>query len=255
MKNRNLFVWLNIFTFIITLVVNFMATNLPLNNVTTGEISDLFDIYFVPAGYVFSIWGVIYLGLIAYVVFQALPAQRADNRLRKIDGWFILVNIANAVWLFCWHYLQFVLSVIIMLVILASLIKIFLELEIGETKNKGAWLWAVEIPFGTYLGWITVAAIANITQLLYYVGWNGFGIDPQTWFVIILAAAVAISALMSFTRRNIPYALVLIWAFIGIAVKFPDIPLVNISSWIGAALVAGFLAAAFLVRTNKKAES
>lgn len=251
MKNRNMSVWLNIITFLITLVVNFLATNLPLNNLTTGEISDSFDIFFVPAGYVFSIWGLIYLGLIGFIVFQALPGQRNDSRLKKTDVWFIIVNIANAAWLFSWHYQRFVLSVAIMLIILFSLIQIFLKLEIGKTKNSGGWLWAVEIPFGIYLGWISVATIANITQLLYYLGWNGFGLQPQVWFVIVLTVALVISALMSFTRRNVPHALVLIWAFTGIAIKFPDVPLVNTSAWIASLAVAVFLAAALLAKPKR----
>lgn len=253
MKNRTIAVWLTIIAFIATLVVNFLATNLPLNNLSTGEISDSFDIYFVPAGYVFSIWGLIYLGLIAFVVFQALPGQREDARLMKIDRWFILSNIANALWLFSWHYQQFVLSVIIMLVILISLIQIFLNLEIGRTKNRGAWLWAVEIPFSIYLGWISVATIANVTQLLYLLNWDGFGIAPQSWLVIMLGAALVISALMSFTRRNVPHALVLIWSFIGIAVKFPDVPLVNLSAWIAAGGVAVLLLLALLIRPKQLA--
>lgn len=196
MKKRNFAVWLGILSFITTLVVNYLATNLPLNNLSTAEISDSFNIFFVPAGYVFSIWGLIYLGLIAYVVFQALPDQREDALLMKIDGWFILVNFTNAIWLFSWHYQQFVLSVIIMLVILISLIQIFLKLEIGREKSSsGAWKWAVEIPFGLYLGWISVATIANVSQLLYYINWDGFGIAPEFWFVIMLATALIISAL------------------------------------------------------------
>ena len=254
MKNRNLAVWLTIISFIGTLVVNFLATNLPLNNLTTGEISDSFDIYFVPAGYVFSIWGLIYLGLIAYVVFQALPAQRDSSRLKKIDSWFILSNVANALWLFSWHYQQFALSVLVMLVILFSLIQIFLRLEIGRKKNQGAWLWAVEIPFSIYLGWISVATIANVTQLLYLLNWDGFGISPQIWLVVMLAAALVISALMSFTRRNIPHALVLIWSFIGIAVKFPDVPLVNQAAWIAAGGVGVLLLLALLTRPKLSAD-
>jgi hypothetical protein len=253
MKNRTLAIWLTIISFIGTLVVNYLATNLPLNNLTTGEISDSFEIFFVPAGYVFSIWGLIYLGLIAYVIFQALPAQRDSSRLKKIDGWFILSNIANALWLVSWHYQQFTLSVLIMLVILISLIRIFLNFEIGRKKNEGAWLWAVEIPFSIYLGWISVATIANVTQLLYLLNWDGFGIAPQVWLVIMLAAAVVISALMSFTRRNILYALVLVWSFIGIAVKFPDVPLVNLSAWIAAGGVGALLLLALLTRPKLSA--
>jgi hypothetical protein len=246
MKDRKLFMWVNLFTFIFTLIVNFLAANLPLNELTTGEISDMFDIFFVPAGYVFAIWGLIYLGLLGFVIYQALPVNRDNQRLAKIDGWFSLSNIANALWLVSFHYLQFGLALALMLVLLLSLIMIFLRLDIGREKVKGASLWLVNVPFSIYLGWITVATIANATQLLYVTGWNGFGFAPAIWLVIMLAAAVVISGLMSFKRRNISHALVLIWAFAGIAVKFPENPTVSFSAW-GAAALVGFLLVVALI--------
>jgi len=246
MKGRKTFVWVNVLTFIITLIVNFLATNLPLNDLTTGEISDMFDIYFVPAGYVFAIWGLIYLGLLGFVIYQALPMNRDNQRLAKIDGWFSLSNIANALWLVSFHYLQFGIALALMLILLLSLIMVFLKLDVGREKVKGAALWLVDVPFSIYLGWITVATIANATQLLYVTGWNGFGIAPAIWLVIMLAAAVAISGLMSFKRRNISHALVLIWAFVGIAVKFPENPTVSFSAW-GAAAMVGFLLVVALI--------
>lgn len=252
MKNRKTFVWINIITFIFTLVVNFLATNLPLNNITTREISDKFDIYFVPQGYVFAIWGLIYMGLLGFVIYQALPKNQNNERLAKIDGWFSLSNILNGLWLVSFHYQQFAVAMLLMAALLVSLIVIFLRLRIGQEKVSGGMLWLVDIPFSTYLGWISVAAIANATQLLDVVGWDGFGIAPQVWLVIMLAAAVAISALMSFTRRNIPHALVLMWAFAGIAVKFPATPLVNSAAWAAVALVGVFLAVALLSKPKMK---
>jgi len=244
MKNK--LVLINILTFIITLAVNFLATSLPLNNLTTKEISDSFKIYFVPAGYVFSIWGLIYLGLIAFIVFQSLPKNRENEHVSRIGIWFAVSNLANALWLVSFHYQQFGLAMGFMLVFLVSLIAIFLRLDIGRTKVTAAENWLVNVPFSLYLGWITVATIANATQLLYYIKWDGFGISPEIWLVIMLAAAVSISAFMSLMRRNIPFALVLVWAFTGIAVKFPNIPLVNISSWAAAGAVILILVFALL---------
>lgn len=244
MKNK--YVVINILTFLVTLVVNFFATSLPLNNLTTGEISDSFDIFFVPAGYVFSIWAFIYLGLIGFIVFQSLPKNRENNHLSKIGPWFAISNLANALWLVSFHYQQFGIALVFMIVLLVSLIAIFIRLEIGKTKAAAAENWLVNLPFSLYLGWITVATIANVTQLLYFIKWDGFGIAPEMWFVIMLAAAVIISALMSLTRRNIPFALVLVWAFTGIAAKFPNVPLVNISSWTAAGAVILILVFALL---------
>ncbi|MBM3138386.1 MAG: tryptophan-rich sensory protein, partial [Chloroflexi bacterium] len=181
MKDRKIFMWVNVFTFLFTLVLNFLATNLPLNDLTTGEISDMFDIYFVPAGYVFAIWGLIYLGLLGFVIYQALPKNRDNQRLAKMDFWFSLSNVANALWLVSFHFLQFGLAMVLMLVLLCSLIMIFLKLDIGREKVKGIARWLVDIPFSIYLGWITVATIANATQLLDVIEWNGFGIEPEIW--------------------------------------------------------------------------
>jgi hypothetical protein len=246
MKNKNGILVLNVLTFLVVLVVNFLATSLPLNHLTTKEISDSFNIYFVPAGYVFSIWGLIYLGLIGFIVFQSLPKNRENDHVSKIGPWFPISNLANALWLVCFHYQQFALAMGFMLVLLVSLITIFVRLDIGRTRVTAVENWLVNVPFSLYLGWITVASIANATQLLYYIKWNGFGIAPEVWLVIMLAAAVVIAALMSLSRRNIPFALVLVWAFTGIAAKFPNEPLVNISSWASAGAVILLLVFALL---------
>ena len=248
MKNK--FVLINILTFIIALVVNFLATSLPLNGLTTKEISDSFNIYFVPAGYVFSIWGLIYLGLIAFIIFQSLPKNRENEHVSRIGFWFAVSNLANALWLVCFHYQQFALAMGFMLILLVSLIAIFLKLDIGRTRVSALENWLVNVPFSLYIGWITVATIANATQLLYSLKWDGFGISPEIWLVIMLAAAVSISALMSMTRRNIPFALVLVWAFTGIAAKFPTMPLVNIASWAAAGAVILILVFALLSKPS-----
>ncbi len=158
---------------LVTVIVNILANALPLNGLNTGEISDRFEVYFVPAGYVFSIWGLIYIGLIAYAVFQALPSQRQNPRLRATGWWTVLAGLANSVWIFLWHYEQFPATLAAMLVLLASLIVTYLRLGTGRTTVSPAEKWAVRIPFSIYLGWITVATIANVTSLLDYpeLGW------------------------------------------------------------------------------------
>ena len=221
-----------------TIVVNVLANALPINGQNTGEISDRFAIYFVPAGYVFSIWGLIYIGIIAYLIYQALPAQRNDARMEAIAGPFVLSSVANIVWIFLWHYNAFPATLLAMLVLLASLIVIYLRLGTGRTRVSTAETWAVRVPFSIYLGWITVATIANVTQVLYYLGWNGFGISPETWLMIMLAVAVVVAGLMAWTRRDAAYLLVLVWAFIGIALKHAAVPPVAIAAWVATAAVA-----------------
>jgi len=223
------------------IVVNGLANALPLNGLQTGEISDRFTVYFVPAGYVFSIWGLIYLALIGYAVFQALPSQRANPRLQAIGYWFVLSCVANIVWLFLWHYEQFYWTLAAMLALLACLIVIYLRLDIGRGHPSTGERWLVEVPFSIYLGWITVATVANVTQLLYYLGWGGWGLPPESWFVLVLATVLVIAGLMAYTRRDVAYLLVLVWALAGIAIKHAAVPLVTISTWIVTLLVLVFV--------------
>jgi hypothetical protein len=240
-----------IISLIIMITVNALATTLPINGVTTAEISDSFDVFFVPAGYVFSIWGVIYLALIVYGIFQALPAQKENPRLQKIGWIFVLSSLTNAAWIFAWHYSAFVLSVMLMLVLLVSLIAIYLLLGTGKTAVSNAEKWAVRVPFSIYLGWITVATIANVTVLLDYVGWSGWGIAPETWTVIMLTVGVIVAALMAATRRDIAYLLVLVWAFAGIGVEQADTALVANAAWVATGIVA-LLVIATAVQSRRK---
>ena len=239
MKNKKWPILLDFLSLAVVFVVNYLAVNLPLNGLTTKQISDSFDIYFVPAGYVFLIWGVIYIQQTVYLIYRALPGQRDNKLLGEIDGWFILSNIANVLWLLSFHYLHFVLSLAFMIVLLISLIIIFRnKLNVGRVRTKQSWRWIVEAAFGVYMGWVSVATIANVTQVLDYLRWDRFGIAPETWFIVVTLLIVGISAYASFTRRVFEFNLVLIWALVGIALKFPKVPLVNYSAWGGAILIA-----------------
>lgn len=216
---------------LLTLTVNTLANALPLNGLNTGQISDRFHVYFVPAGYVFSIWGLIYLGLIAYGIFQALPGQRGNPRLRATGWWIVLGGLANSAWIFLWHYEQFPLTLLAMFTLLVTLIITYLKLGIGRGKVSKAETWAVRVPFSVYLGWITVATIANVTSVLDYVNWDRWGLAPEVWMVIILVVVLAVSLAMIITRRDIAYTLVILWALAGIAVKFAGVPLVANTIW------------------------
>lgn len=242
-----------ILSILITLVVNGLANALPLNGQSTGEISDRFEVYFVPAGYVFSIWGLIYLGLIAYAIFQALPSQRENPRLRAIGWWVVLGGLANSIWIFLWHYEQFPLTLAAMLALLATLLVTYLRLGTGKTRVSAGERWAVRVPFSIYLGWITVATVANVTSLLDYLQWDGFGVAPEIWMGIMLLAVLVIAALMNFTRRDAAYAAVILWALAGISVKHAAVPAVAVPTWITFGLVVLTLAAALFIRKPVKA--
>jgi benzodiazapine receptor len=219
-----------------TITVNALANILPFNGQTTGEISDRFPILFVPAGYVFAIWGLIYLGLLAFAIYQVLPAQRSIKVLDEIAPLSWLASIANAVWIVLWHYEYFTLTIFVMAVLLFSLIVIYLKLK--AAKNAGnAFRWCVQIPFSIYLGWISVATIANATQVLYVLNWDGLGLSGEIWAVMMLVVATLLGLSMLLRERDWAYALVLVWAFVGIAVAQAETALVANTAWALAVII------------------
>jgi hypothetical protein len=245
---------LNLVAVFATIFMNILANALPLNGLNTGEISDRFEVYFVPAGYVFAIWFLIYVGLIAFGVYQALPSQRENPRLVKVGYLFVLSCLANITWLFMWHYEQFVGSLLAMLVLLGLLIAIYLRLGIGRTRVPAAERWLVQIPFSIYLGWITVATVANLTDVLFYLEWDGWGLSAETWFVIVLGAVAAIATSVALLRSDVAYLLVLVWALIGIALKHAGAGVVPIASWVVTIYVVGLVVIAAMRSRTKPPE-
>jgi hypothetical protein len=213
-----------------TILINGLANALPLNNLTTGEISDRFEVYFVPAGYVFSIWGLIYIGLIAFAVFQALPAQAENPRLNKVRGVFLISSLANIAWLFFWHYEYFSATIIAMFLLLISLSVIYVRLGIGRSRVDRTEKYLVRVPFSIYLGWVSVATIANATSLLDFLGWGGWGLEPQVWAAIMIGVTTLLGSVMAIDRKDGAYILVLTWALVGIAVKQAEASLVVASA-------------------------
>lgn len=209
---------------VIMLIFNMLAVLLPLNDKTTKELSDAILIYFVPEGYVFSIWSLIYLALIGYAVYQLLSSSQKNKQLHSIAWLFVVNALANAGWIVLWHNERVVWSVALMLVILMTLIAIYQKLNIGQQKITKAQYWLTHFPFSLYLGWISVATIANISGALYVLQWNGWGIAPQIWATIMIIVAGFLAIIMLLRRRDYVFAAVIIWALIGIAVKFSAFP-------------------------------
>jgi len=210
---------LNVLSTLVTLLLGFLANALPLNGQTQAEISARYPVLFTPANYVFSIWGLIYVGLVIFSVYQALPAQRESAALRRIGTWYVGSSVANAAWLVVWHFNLLVVSMVAMLAILVCLIIIYLRLEIGRGQVSPALRWCVHIPFSIYLGWVTVATVANVSVVLYAAQWGRWGLKPESWTVIMMVAAAAISVLLNLSRRSLAYTLVITWALVGIAVR------------------------------------
>jgi len=211
--------WGNIVAFVATVVVNGLAGSTTIvGGTNTASISDANPTLITPAGYVFSIWGIIYILLGVFSVFQALPGDKGKTA-GKISWFFILSSVLNIVWLFLWQFKYLSLSVVLMFLLLASLLMIYLRLDIGKSSVSLREKLAVHVPFSVYLGWITIASIANVAATLVSVGWDGFGISAETWAILVVIVALLITTLVVFTRKDVAYGLVIIWALVGISAK------------------------------------
>jgi len=239
----------NVIVFIVTLAVNYLSQVARLNGTTNGEIANTFDIYFFPANFTFSIWGVLYLLQLGFIVYQALPSQRENPMLRRIGYGYAIGSLANIAWIFLFQYYQFALSLVAMLVLLVSLIGIYSRLDVGRTAFSTRDRWLVQIPFSAYLGWITVATVANVTYVLDDAGWDGFGITGATWGAIMVVVATFVAGAVILRNRDIAYALVILWAFYGIIARFPNTPVLTMTTIV--MLVVVTIAAVFGVLMNR----
>lgn len=229
----------NILAFVAVLVVNYLSNALPINGRTAQEISDSFPSYFTPAGYTFAIWGLIYTALLGFIIYQALPANR-ERPFQKQIGWlFVASSIFNITWLFSFHYGLYALSVVLMVGLLATLIAIYLRLNIGRPNPSllNAEKLLVQAPFSLYLGWITVATIANIATFLVSINWDGFGLAGPTWSAVMISVAVVVAGILLVQRRNLAYSGVLVWAFFGIRAAFANEALIANTALVAAVLV------------------
>jgi hypothetical protein len=244
--------------FLATVTVNALANILPINGVGTGTLSDEIPNLFVPSGLTFSIWGLIYLLLAVYGVTVLVKAFRPNAGIAgwdAVDGWAFSLNMAaNSGWILAWHYRLTGLSLLIMIVILATLV--FLE-ERGAVRDgpeaaagRGfSRRLLLRTPINVYLGWICVATIANATAVLVKVGWNGFGLDPRIWTVVVIAAGLAVGLLLVFRRGAVAAPLVVVWAYAGIAIKRLGTDADHSTVvWVSAIVAAAVLAACAIGR-------
>ena len=233
------------------LMVNILAILLPLNNLTTGELSDALPNLFVPIGFTFSIWSVIWLLLLGYLVvqFRIAYGRGSDSVFwsrtspfssRVVGAWFPLNMGLNAGWIFAWHY-QFVgLSVLIMFALLATLVVMFLRVDHAVASAEGGRF--ARVPISVYFGWITIATIANVTAFLVSVNWGGWGVSDVVWTVFVIAVGLAVTLAMLIRRHDIAFSAVAVWAFLGIAAKriaegTPEGPAVLVSAIVAVVVI------------------
>jgi len=197
--------------------VNMAAVILPINGISTAQISDSYPNLFAPAGITFSIWSIIYLLLGIYVIYLFFQNKEKSKKFKEINKYFIISSLINSTWIFSWQYKYIWLSLILMISLLYILIKISnLIKDSSFSKNEKL---ITKIPFGVYFGWITIATIANVTTFLVSINWNGFGIPDYIWMILVLITGIIITSLTALKYKNIAYGLVPIWAYFGIYIK------------------------------------
>ena len=228
----------NVVAFIVTLVVNGLAGSTTfIGGVTSAQISDMHPTLVTPAGFTFSIWGVIYTLLALFTVYQLLPRNRDKPFLSQIGLFFALSSVCNVCWLFLWHYDYVTYSVVLMLALLLSLIIVYRRLGIGKTAVSLKELSFVRLPFSVYLGWISIATIANVSVALTAVSWDGWGLEPAAWAVAIVCVALLLSLAMLATRKDIAYCFVVAWALLGIMSNQSGNESIVLASEIGIVLI------------------
>ena len=210
---------LNTFGLLAVLLTNTLANALPINGYTTGALSALYPNLFVPAGFTFSIWGLIYAFLIAFVAWQWWAYRRQEElpgAVRLIGLWFFLSCAANVGWILAWHHRLPGLSLAIMGFLLLTLIQIYRNLGPGLRPVSSLEKWCVQAPYSLYLGWISVALIANAAALLTHLGWQGGGLPQPFWAAGMLLVAGLLGLLFLSRRFDWVYAGVIIWACAGV---------------------------------------
>lgn len=236
-----------------TFVVNSLSNFFPLGGQNVGEIANkiLAGVLITPANYAFIIWGVIYLGLIAYSVYQLQPPQRKNPQFWRWNQLLIVACLAQIIWIFCFTLKLFTLSILPMLVILLSLLGIYTNLGLEKTRTSWQQRWYVQIPLSIYTAWITVATIVNVASALYAGGWNGWGLSHALWTAILMLVGGLVAGYIALIYKDLPFVLVFVWAYTAIAARHPDIAVIWITAIAISLLLCGLVVLARLLPFRK----
>ena len=234
-----------------TFIINLWSNLYPINGDNIGELSNaLFqEVLIIPANYAFIIWGLIYVELFIFAVYQGRSAQANNPRLRQGSYWLVGACVAQNIWVLLFLLRQFSLSVVAMVAILISLAMYYRSLSVSTVNVPKKEVWRAHIPISIYLGWISVATLVNVAIALYSVNWSGFGISPQFWTIIMMGIAALIGIWILIQRTDVAYPLVFVWAFVAIAIKQIDQPFIA-----GVALSLSAILSLFLLwhQTHQK---
>ena len=247
-------------TFVFSIALNTAATLLPLNGVTTAQVADQWRVFVQPAGYVFSIWSLIYIGQLGFVLHSLRPSRRADALLRRTGLWPALVALLNGIWILAWHWELYPATLAIMVGLLLSLIVLYRRAGFERSARpaglplRSAERWLVQVPFSIYLGWITVATIANVAIVGQWAGVPTFGVAPELVAAVVLAVGLGIATVVMLRNADVAYGAVIIWAYVGIVVKeAATLPVALVAS-LSVAAIAALIGAALIGRLPLRRE-
>ncbi len=214
--------------------INTLSNIFPLKGVGVGTLSNtLFtSVQIIPANYAFAIWGLIYIGLIAFGIYQLQPSQRENPRLQRSGYLLTIACISQCAWIYLFLNRLFPLSNLAMLGILIPLIVMYQRLGIGWERVARQERWFIQIPISIYLGWISVASVVNVAIGLYSLKWDGWGIESSVWTVVMMTIAAVIAAVVSIQRHDTAYVLVIVWALVAISIRQANIPLIVVTAWL-----------------------
>ncbi|KAF6631766.1 tryptophan-rich sensory protein [Paenibacillus sp. EKM208P] len=242
--------WWNIIAFIAVILVNILASTLPIGGRSTAAVSNMYPTLITPAGYAFSIWSVIYILFACFVVYQATPTGQAKTSVQSIGIFFILSCLFNIIWIFLWQYVYVELCVIVIILYLLSLGVVYVRTRTPQ-PTRGE-MWFVKLPFSLNLGWVSVATIINIAVALKKNEWSGWGLSDTTWAIIILLIGTVLAIMVSFPYRDSIYPLVFVWAYVAIAVEHPNNENVRLAALILAAIILVYALCLFFARNRDR---
>lgn len=242
--------WVNFIAILSAFGLNVLANIVPWNGLTIGDISTTFfpNVLIIPANYAFAIWGLIYLGLISLAIYQVLPTNSNNPRLRQMGYYLAISSLSQIIWLFLFQSQLFALSVIAMVGILIPLILLYLNLGINLTNLPFSQRWLVNFPISIYLAWISVATVINVASALEIANWNGWGISPQVWTAIMMVVSAVIGVIVTWQRRDSIYGGVFVWALVAIAFRQGQNPILAVM----AGVLAGLLVIVISIRKMKR---
>ncbi|WP_017812562.1 tryptophan-rich sensory protein [Paenibacillus shenyangensis] len=251
MAKLNIYRWLNVLGIVGVLIVNYMASALTLFGRDTGDISDQYELYITPAGYAFSIWSLIYVLLIGFIIYQFRNTDESRESVSAVGPWLFLNSLCNMGWLMLWHSLELEWGVLVIALMLITLIIPYLRIR-KIVQPTMAQILLVKLPYSIYMGWVSVATILNTGIALNKNGWDGFGLSPTVWSVIALVGGALLAIIISYRYRDSIYPLVFVWAYIAIAVKHPDLQVTHWTALIAAILLFVYSIWIFFVRNKSR---